>query len=54
MYLVPAQTEERLTTPPTLAVALGVTVAGVLIVGTFPGPLLSLIQAAAPTFFGGN
>jgi proton-translocating NADH-quinone oxidoreductase chain N len=53
MYLVPAQTEERLTTPPTLAVALGVTVAGVLIVGAFPGPLLSLIRAAAPTFFGG-
>jgi proton-translocating NADH-quinone oxidoreductase chain N len=52
MYLVPAQTEERLTTPPTLTVALGVTVAGVLIVGAFPGPLLSLIQAAAPTFFG--
>jgi proton-translocating NADH-quinone oxidoreductase chain N len=53
MYLVPAQTEERLTTPPTLAVALGVTVAGVLLVGAFPGPLLSLIRAAAPTFFGG-
>jgi proton-translocating NADH-quinone oxidoreductase chain N len=53
VYLVPAQTEERLTTPSTLAVALGVTVAGVLIVGAFPGPLLSLIQAAAVTFFGG-
>jgi len=36
-----------------LAVALGVTVAGVIIVGIFPGPLLALIQAAAPTFFGG-
>jgi proton-translocating NADH-quinone oxidoreductase chain N len=53
MYFVPAQTEERLTTPPTLAVALGVTVAGVLIVGAFPGPLLALLQAAAPTLFGG-
>jgi hypothetical protein len=34
-------------------VALGVTVAGVLLVGAFPSPLLSLIRAAAPTFFGG-
>jgi hypothetical protein len=53
MYLVPAQTEERLTTSSTLAVALGVTVAGVLIVGAFPGPLVLLIQAAAPSLFGG-
>ena len=53
MYLVPAQTDERLTTSPALAVALGVTVAGVLIVGAFPGPLLALVQAAAPSFFGG-
>jgi NADH-quinone oxidoreductase subunit N len=54
MYLlVPAQTEERLTASPTLAVALGVTVVGVLIIGAFPGPLLALIQAAAPIFFGG-
>lgn len=53
MYLVPARTEERLRTPPTLGVALGVTVAGVLIIGAFPGPLLALLQAAAPAFFGG-
>jgi NADH-quinone oxidoreductase subunit N len=53
MYLVPAGTRERLTTSPTLAVALGVTVVGVLVVGAFPGPLLSLVQAAAPIFFGG-
>ena len=53
MYLIPARTGERLATSPALAVALGVTVAGVLIVGAFPGPLLALIQAAAPTFFGG-
>jgi proton-translocating NADH-quinone oxidoreductase chain N len=53
MYLRPTQAEDRLITSPALAVALGVTVVGVLIVGAFPGPLLALIQAAAPTFFGG-
>ena len=52
MYLVPAQTDERLTTPLTLAVALGVAVTGVFVVGVFPGLLLPLIQAAARTFFG--
>jgi proton-translocating NADH-quinone oxidoreductase chain N len=53
MYLRPTQAEDRLITSPALAVALGVTIAGVLIVGTFPGPLLTLIQTAAPIFFGG-
>jgi len=54
MYIAPAQkAAEPLRTSSTLAVALGVTVAGVLIVGTFPGPLLALIQVAAQTFFGG-
>ncbi|HET91121.1 MAG TPA: NADH-quinone oxidoreductase subunit N [Chloroflexi bacterium] len=53
MYLLPAETEERLSTSPMLAVALGVTVVGVLVVGIFSGPLLSLLQTAAPTFFGG-
>jgi len=52
MYIVPAQTEEPLRISSSLAVALGVTVAGVLIVGTFPSPLLALLQAAAHTFFG--
>jgi NADH-quinone oxidoreductase subunit N len=52
MYIVPAQTEEPLRTSPTLAVALGMTVASVLVVGIFPGPLLALIQATAQTFFG--
>jgi len=52
MYLIPAQVDGRLTTSPTLALALGLTVAGVLVAGVFPGPLLSLIQAAAQTFFG--
>jgi NADH-quinone oxidoreductase subunit N len=53
MYLVPTHIEEQLTTSPTLAVALGATAAGVLMVGAFPGPLLTLIQTAAPIFFGG-
>jgi len=52
MYIAPPRTEETLRTSSTLTVALGVTVAGVLIVGAFPGPLLALIQAAARTFFG--
>jgi len=53
MYIVPAQTEERVTISPTLAVTLGATVTGVLAVGIFPGPLLALLQAAAQTFFSG-
>jgi hypothetical protein len=52
MYFVPAHTEERVTASSALAVALGVTVAGVLVVGAFPGTILSLIRAAAPTLFG--
>jgi proton-translocating NADH-quinone oxidoreductase chain N len=53
LYIVPAQTEERLSTPPSLTVALAVTVTGVLVVGILPGPLLALIQTAAQTVFGG-
>jgi NADH-quinone oxidoreductase subunit N len=53
MYIGPAQTKEHLTTAPTLAVALGITMAGMLVLGIFPGPLLALLQAAAQTFFGG-
>ena len=52
MYIAPAMTDERLTISPMLMVALGATVAGVLIVGILPGPLLSLIQAAVLSFFG--
>lgn len=51
LYIVPAPTEERLAISPMLAVALVVTAAGVLIIGTFPGPLLALIQATVRTFF---
>ncbi len=53
MYLTPAQNGEPLSTSSALAVALGVSVVGVLVVGVFPGPLLALLQAAALTFFGG-
>lgn len=44
---------EQLATPPTLAIALGATAIGVLAVGILPGPILSLLQTAAPVFFGG-
>jgi proton-translocating NADH-quinone oxidoreductase chain N len=53
VYFTPAQKDDRLTTSPTVAVALGATTVGVLIIGVFPGPLLSLVQAAAVTLFGG-
>jgi len=53
LYVAPAQTEEPVRTSSTLAAALGMTVAGVLIIGIFPGPILALIQVAAQTFFGG-
>jgi len=54
MYILPARAEGLGEPHPhyNLAVAMGVTVAGVLVVGTFPGPLLALLQAAAQTFFG--
>ena len=52
VYIAPVQTEKRLTISPALAVALGVTVAGVLVVGVLSGPLLALLQVAAQTFFG--
>ncbi|HID89221.1 MAG TPA: NADH-quinone oxidoreductase subunit N [Anaerolineales bacterium] len=53
MYIAPTQTEERLTTSPTLAVALGIAGIGVLAIGTFPGPLLALLGMVAQTFFTG-
>lgn len=51
MYFTPAQREERLTTSPALATAMGVAVAGVFAVMIFASPLLALLQAAAVTFF---
>ncbi len=52
VYLTPAQVEEPVSASPTLAIALGMTVAGVLLIGVMPGPLMALVQAAAPVFFG--
>jgi len=52
IYLLPAETEERLPTSPALAVALGVAVTGVFVVGIFPGLLLGLLQTAALVLLG--
>jgi NADH:ubiquinone oxidoreductase subunit 2 (subunit N) len=51
MYIIPAQTKEPLRASSALAVVLGTTVVGVLIVGIFPGIPLALIRAAMQTFF---
>ncbi len=53
IYFTPPQENEQAATPPTLAAALGATAIGVLAVGILPGPLLALLQTAAPVFFGG-
>ncbi|RLC78457.1 MAG: NADH-quinone oxidoreductase subunit N [Chloroflexi bacterium] len=53
IYLTPAETEERIDTSPALAIALGVAVTGVFIVGIFPSLILSLLQTAAQIFFVG-
>jgi NADH-quinone oxidoreductase subunit N len=54
MYLFPvtAETDERLTTSPALAIALGLTVLGVFAVAIFANPLLALLQAAARALLG--
>jgi len=53
IYLTPAETEERIDTSPALAIALGVAVTGVFIVGIFPSLILNLLQTAAQIFFVG-
>ena len=53
MYLVPQRAEDRLTTSPTLTVALAITVVGVFLVGIFPTALLGMIESAAQVFFAG-
>lgn len=53
MYFTPAPTEETLPSSPALTVALSSAVAGVLIVGIFPTPLLRLLETAARIFFTG-
>jgi NADH-quinone oxidoreductase subunit N len=46
MYLAPAPAERDITPDPFLAAALGVTTAGVLVVGIVPGPLIDAAQRA--------
>jgi NADH-quinone oxidoreductase subunit N len=53
MYFAPAESEEPLPASPALAVALALTVIGVLLVGVFPSSLLSAIETAAQVFFAG-
>ena len=53
MYFTESSIKEQLSISPALAVALGVSVVGVLFVGIFPGPLMALLQAAAQVFFAG-
>jgi NADH-quinone oxidoreductase subunit N len=53
MYFAPPQNDEPLPASPALGVALGLTVAGVLLVGVFPGLLLRVLETAAQAFFAG-
>lgn len=53
MYLLPPRTESSAPVPPLLAVALGGTIAAVLLLGLFPTGVLALLQAVAPAFFAG-
>jgi proton-translocating NADH-quinone oxidoreductase chain N len=53
MYIVPARTEEEVTTPPTLTAAMGIAVTGVFAVTIFASPLLTLLETAARIFFTG-
>jgi proton-translocating NADH-quinone oxidoreductase chain N len=52
MYILPAQSDERLSTPPTLAAALSVTVISILVIGILPGPLSTLLETAAQALLG--
>jgi NADH-quinone oxidoreductase subunit N len=53
IYFAEPSSEEPLPTSAALNVALGVTIAGVLLIGVFPAPVLSFIEAAAQAFFAG-
>ncbi|MGD2165097.1 MAG: NADH-quinone oxidoreductase subunit N [Anaerolineae bacterium] len=53
MYFTPPESDERLAPSRTVAVALGVAVVGVLLVGVFPSPVLSVVETAAQMFFAG-
>lgn len=51
MYMLPAETETPLTTPPMLAWAVGIAALGVFIIGVYPSPFVTLFEAAAKTFW---
>jgi proton-translocating NADH-quinone oxidoreductase chain N len=53
IYFAEPSSEEPLPTSAALNVALGVAIAGVLLIGVFPAPVLSFIEAAAQAFFAG-
>ncbi len=46
MYLVPAATEEPVPSSPSLSIALGLTLAGVVLFGLFPSPLIAFVKEA--------
>lgn len=50
-YMARPQIETRLTVSPALAVAMVMTVVGVLAIGIFPGPLLALVETAIQIFY---
>ncbi len=53
IYFAAPEAEERLPTSPALRVALGMAVAGVLLLGIFPSLLLTVLETAAQAFFAG-
>ena len=53
MYIVPPKETSTLPVANTLAIALGLTIIGVFVLGLWPTPLLGLLQSGAAVFFGG-
>lgn len=49
MYLSPTESEEPMPSSPPMRLALGVTSAGILVMGIFPGPLFEIAQSAVVT-----
>jgi NADH-quinone oxidoreductase subunit N len=47
VFTTPTPTEERLTVPPALAVALGIAAVGIFAIAIFAGPLLTILEVAA-------
>lgn len=46
MYLLPATSQEPVSGPPALQVALGIAAAGTLVIGLFPQPFINLVDVA--------